>query len=527
MKKPWVLHPFLVAPFPVLFLYAQNLDQLSWSQTWPSLRFVGGASLLLFLLFALILRNVKKAGIIISLFVLLFFSYTRVVNLLSSGPVNLVGVDTHWIVFIVWCLVFAGVTASVVRTNRALDDATRILNITALVLVSIPLVNIGTHEVRSAATGQAHDRIQITELPPVESIPESELPNIYYIILDAYGRADILADIYQYDNTEFLTYLREKGFYVAEQSHSNYTQTDLSLASSLNASYLDKLAAEVGLDSGDRKPAQELIQDSAVVQLLKEHGYKIITLSSGYEATDLRSVDEYRGQKRTLNALELAVFVSTPIPWLMYREIGATPYDPHRQTILSAFDQLASAADLPGPHFLFAHILVPHPPFVFDRYGNEIVPKGDYSLFDGEAFLRTGTREEYLRGYTDQLIFANNKLRIALDELIARSSRPTIIVLQADHGPGSLLHWQDCDNACLKERFSILNAYLLPDAGSTELYPEISPVNTFRVILNHYLGTNLDMLDDRSYFSTWGRPYAFSDVTDAIRCTEPSCGPKE
>jgi len=438
---------------------------------------------------------------------------------------NLIGLDMHRIVFIVWCVVFAGATAFVIRANRSLDDMTKVLNITALVLVSIPVFNIVVHEFRSTEIGQTQARIQLADLPPVGPIPEHELPNIYYIILDAYGRADVLTDIYHYDNSEFLTYLREKGFYVAEQSQSNYAQTDQSLASSLNAGYLDELAAAIGLDSGDRKPMQDLIQDSAVVQFLKEHGYTIVTLSSGYEATELRATDDYKGQRRTLNALELAIFVSTPIPWLMYREIGATPYDPHRQTILSTFDHLADAADLPGPHFLFAHLLVPHPPFVFDRYGHEIVPNGDFSLFDGEAFLQTASREEYLTGYTEQLIFVNSRLRTALDELLARSSRPTVIVLQADHGPGSLLYWDDCDNACLKERFSILNAYLLPDTGSAELYPEISPVNTFRLILNHYLGTNLDMLEDRSYFSLWGRPYVFMEVTDAIRCTEPSCGP--
>jgi hypothetical protein len=517
MKRPWVLHPLLFAAFPVLFLYAQNLDQLSLSQAWPSLRLVCGSSLLLFLLFALILRNAKKAGIIVSLFFLLFFSYSHAANLLSDGSLSLHGLDVHWIVFIVWCLVFLGVTALIVRTGRALDDATRILNVTALALISISLVNIGIHEFRAPATGEVRSRVQLAELPPAQNIPESELPNIYYIILDAYGRADVLADLYQYDNTEFLTYLREQGFYIAGQSRSNYAQTDQSLASSLNVGYLDNLAAEIGPDSADRKPMQALIQDSAVVQFLKEHGYTIVALSSVYEAADLRTIDVYKGQRRTLNALELGVFVSTPLPWLMYREIGASPYDPHRQTILSAFDHLADAADLPGPHFVFAHILLPHPPFVFDRYGNEIVPEGDYSLWDGEPFLRNASREEYVRGYTEQLIFANSRLRIVLDELLARSSRPSIVVLQADHGPGSLLYWHDCDNACLNERFSILNAYLLPGTGSAELYPGISPVNTFRLIFNQYLGADLDLLEDRSYFSLWERPYQYTDVTGAVR----------
>jgi hypothetical protein len=506
MKRPWVIHPFLTASFPVLFLYAQNLGQVSWTQAWPSLRLIGGASLFLFLVFALILRNASKAGILVSLLALLFFSYTHVVNLLARTPLNLLGVDLHRIVFLLSCVVFAAATALTLRANRVTDHLTRVLNLAALVLVSISVFRISVHAFRSAASGQSYADIHLVDLRSARRIPEDELPNIYYIIVDAYGRGDLLADLYRYDNSEFLTYLREKGFYVAEQSRSNYAQTDQSVASSLNAAYLDDLAARIGVDSGDRKPMHESIQDSAVVQFLREHGYAIVACSSVYDATQLRTADEYTGQRRTMNALELAVFVSTPMPWL-------------------SFDQIAEAADLPGPQFLFAHLVVPHPPFVFDRYGNEIVPEKDFSLFDGEAFLQTATREEYVAGYKDQLIFVNGRLRAMLDELLARSSRPTIIVLQADHGPGSLLHWNDCDSACLRERFSILNAYLLPDASSSGLYPEISPVNTFRLIFNRYLGTQLELLEDRSYFSRWGRPYDFLDVTDTIRCAELPCRP--
>lgn len=523
MKKPWVVHPLFVASFPVLFLYSRNQAQLSWSQVWPSLRLVVGSTILLFLLFALILRNVKKAGIIISFLVLLFFSYNHVVNLLLGGPMNLVRMDVHRIMLIVWCIVIAGVSAIIIRTHRSLDDATRVLNLSALALIVIPLTNIGVHEFGSAEIEQTEVRARLTELAPAGSIPESELPNIYYLILDGYGRADVLADLYQVDNTEFLNYLGENGFYVADESQSNYAQTHQSIASSLNAEYLDKLVSGIDLQTADRKPTADLIQGSAVVQFLKESGYTIIALSSGYSPTELRTADDFVGRRRTLSALDLELLISTPIPWLLYYETDATPYDPHRERILSEFDHLANAADLPGPHFVFAHILVPHPPFVFDRYGNEIVPERDYSLNDGEDFLRTATREEYVTGYREQLLFVNSRLRSVLDELLTRSTRPAIIILQGDHGPGSHLYWHDCDTTCLKERFSILNAYLLPGIGSTELYPGISPVNTFRLILNHYLGTNLNMLEDRSYLSLMQRPYLYTEVTDAIRCTGTSC----
>jgi hypothetical protein len=61
-----------------------------------------------------------------------------------------------------------------------------------------------------------------------------DLPDVYYIVLDGYGRADVLSSIFNYDNSEFIEFLKEKGFYVGERSHSNYIETYLSLTSSLN-----------------------------------------------------------------------------------------------------------------------------------------------------------------------------------------------------------------------------------------------------------------------------------------------------
>jgi hypothetical protein len=104
-----------------------------------------------------------------------------------------------------------------------------------------------------------------------------------------------------------------------------------------------------------------------------------------------------------------------------------------------------------------------------------------------------------------------------VDTILSRATRPTIIILQADHGPGLHLDWDNIDNTYHKERFSILNAYLLPNGGAADLYDEITPVNTFRVTLNRYFGTELELLPDRSYFSTWERPYQFYDVTEEVR----------
>ncbi len=84
-------------------------------------------------------------------------------------------------------------------------------------------------------------------------------------------------------------------------------------------------------------------------------------------------------------------------------------------------------------------------------------------------------------------------------------------------GMGRIMQdWKSLEDTDVRERLSILNAYFLPGEGAVELYKEITPVNTFRLILNRYFGTDLKLLEDRSYFSTCEHPYRFLDVTDEL-----------
>ena len=91
--------------------------------------------------------------------------------------------------------------------------------------------------------------------------------------------------------------------------------------------------------------------------------------------------------------------------------------------------------------------------------------------------------------------------------LITGSDTPPLIIFQGDHGP-----WlQPRDR-----HFWILNAYYLP--GHTDkLFPQISPVNTFRYIFNAYFGGKYDMLPNITYFSPVPNLYDFSEVKN--NCT--------
>jgi hypothetical protein len=122
--------------------------------------------------------------------------------------------------------------------------------------------------------------------------------------------------------------------------------------------------------------------------------------------------------------------------------------------------------------------------------------------------------------YLNQLIFIDKKVEALIDEILAGSKVAPIIVLQSDHGPNFAFpgryDLQNPPQEVLREKMRIFSAFYLP-GESDFLYDSISPVNTFRLIFNHYFGANFPPLEDRSYFSTLEFPYQLIDVSDLIQ----------
>ena len=103
-----------------------------------------------------------------------------------------------------------------------------------------------------------------------------------------------------------------------------------------------------------------------------------------------------------------------------------------------------------------------------------------------------------------------------MESILENTNRPSIIILQGDHGPASTLDWDNPTPESLKERFSILNAYYFFDQDYSNLYQTITPVNTFRIILNQYLNGNYQLLEDENYFSRLKSIFRFRKVSRFI-----------
>lgn len=472
------VHPLMFAIYYIFRLYGINMPNVPFSNFIRPLLISVSAAGVLFLLFFVLVRNSIKASFMTSAFLFMFFFYYEGWKLL---PLPQKGA---WVTKfpIIWALLTLGIIIWIER-SKGMDsngNLTAGVNMVAFTLLMFPTIQ-GIQYVIVNQQSYTPQTAQIVD----GKAPESP-PDIYYIILDAYPRADVL-DKHGYDSGEFIQALQDMGFYVAECSQSNYSQTSLSLTSSLNMDYLTTLSDQIRPENDDYYWIYKMLDENAVRTSLTNMGYKTISFASGFLWAEWMDTDIFIAPPEgPMTEFEIVVLLSSyarvlnDLGYINFTDIHAERYRARTQLILSSFDTLVNE---PGPKFVFIHLIVPHAPFAFDEYGNPVDP----NQFHG------------YEGYVTQVKFINKFILPGLKTMIDKSTTPPVIILQGDHGPLER-----------ELQMRILNAYYLPE-GAEALYPGISPVNSFRIIFNTYFGANFPLLEDRSYYSD-GKKYNFSLV---------------
>jgi hypothetical protein len=302
----------------------------------------------------------------------------------------------------------------------------------------------------------------------------------------------------------------------------------------MNMMYLDEFAESEAANSGYEETALNgLLQNSKVRNFLKPYGYEMVAFETGYLTTHVTSADHYLQPDMDLDSKRIVQpfnrFESMLIDTTLYRlfhdtltdravlkeQIIYPEYEAHRTRIVFTINSLADFADRDGNYFIFAHVIAPHPPFVFDGEGNPILATIPFSMEDGNKYH--GDIEDYRALYPQQLTYINKLILKTIDAILDKSTVQPIIIIQADHGSGVSMVWDDAQLDAIQERFSILNAYYFPDQDYSQLYPAISPVNSFRQVFNQFFNADYEILDDRSYFFNHPDFLTRFEVTDLLK----------
>src|SRR5215207_2804623 len=451
------LHPVLFAAYAVLFLYAQNLTEVLLVDIGAPLAraMLGAAAALLAL--TLLYRSPERGAIVASALVIAFFAFGHVASVLNSGASDAAQLAA-WLVLIVVAAVYAARAGTVARVTRG-------LNLVAVVLVVLASITIVPYESQRAG------RSPVSVAGPVTaSSGATRAPDIYYLVFDRYGSADAIERRFGITGSDLDDWLASRGFQVPADSRAAYRATDFSLASVLNMQYLDNLTEEIGPASDDRTPAHEMLAQHEVGRFLKQQGYRYYHIGAWFEATASIPIADENLSFDTTSEFESVLRDTTIMPAIervLDVETPETTFrDRHREGTLFAFRQLHRLATAPGPKFVFAHVLLPHDPYVFRADGSRYTEDEAAALDEAEL-------------YAGQLAFLNGQIKELVETLTAGDdASDPIVILQADEGPLACrnVDCPDDDPRYFRIRFGNLNAMLLP--GVDAVVPEdLSSVN--------------------------------------------------
>ena len=280
---------------------------------------------------------------------------------------------------------------------------------------------------------------------------------------------------------------------------------------------LDELAKAVPETSGSYQPVYRALQDSLVARQFQALGYRYLHLGSWWNPTRTDSAADRNYNADGVSDFTSAVIEESLVPVLaeafLPEELPPTESVKHLKHNSWALDVLDRLPRESGPKFVFAHILLPHPPYVFDRDGRYI-----------ESPQAAGITE--VEGWHRQLDYTNSRIRSFIASLLAKpESEQPIIIIQADEGPWPEnyginkygFNWATASDREVEMKFGILNAWYVP--GGTDglgLRQDQTAINTFPVLFDRYFGLDYPMLPDRVFASSWGKPYRSIEVTERL-----------
>ena len=366
------------------------------------------------------------------------------------------------------------------------------------------------------------EAIEIDHLP--NKILSSNLPDIIYLVPDRYASAETLLKEYKWDNSEFYNALSERGFKINQNSISNYPVTYQSLASNLNATYMDKFSQFTEDYPSDRKPLFALTEENWVQESLRNLGYYYMhfgfywlrTKTNKFADRNYTTEVEKNSNQfviSSISPLGIALFNKTPFVALSKKLFK---WDANIlmscSFIRSKIDELKNVeidrADYPT--FIFAHLSMPHEPIFFNENGDCLEPLlNTSSQFNRDRFSDDVFWSEFKSEYLSFLKFTNNTLLDIFDAHSKPKVRDLIFVIQSDEGPHPHL-WRkvggipdntqnvmDLDDWKIKS--GIINAIFTSSSNKIKSDDLKTPINNWIYIFNNILDTNIETMPHKVY----------------------------
>jgi hypothetical protein len=474
------LYPFFFALYPILELRNHNIAYVGATDLVRPIILSVLLTGLIWIVLRLLVRDWQKSGMITTLVMIAFFTYGQVFIEIESAFGTVI---RHRYLALIYAGILLLLAILILWKVRKPNTIINFLTITGGVLTLFSIVRMLQHDLSVYQAAQQSNEVQSSLLQKVSNTKEAQKPDIYLILLDAHTSIRTMKKDFYYDASAFQQQLEDLGFYVAECAQSNYPITSLSVTSVFYANY-------------HQKPTLYPVFSSLVIKTLRSEGYRVITFenrSNGHfdigedvrlsrNQLSLKGVDltgglsEFEVMLWQTSFARIVYDMPQLIPAFNLQSLQKWEYYEHYQQTYFMLNELKRLPETGGPKFVFAHFMVPHPPFIF-------APDGEFAWADGQA-----------QGYASNAKFIDSQIVPVVAEIIKKSKIPPVIIIMGDHGATGVPSLE-----APQQRMSILNAYYVNDQAKKGLYETITPVNTFRIIFNNYFGTTYPLLEDKSY----------------------------
>lgn len=438
---------------------------------------LGFAVLLTLILFGVLKYFIKddlKVSLALSVFLIIFWNYDLFFKVLN----NLFKLK-HWHTVPLLLFFYGHIFYFINLFSKkiSLKNINKVITLAITFLIIINLIAIIPAEIKK-------NKIAFSEVKNnLLAKYNNDYPDIYLIILDEYARFDTIKEEWGYDNSDFANFLKNNGFFIAEKSEGKHDSTIKAMPDLLNIQYLNnKSDAELA----------SYYYNSYLLNYFNNKGYYLVFLDGfdrsnvikpNYINTYISYTDIYKEKSilffDSFSMLILSRTILYPFNfWLNFDRNDALYYDGNKYF----FNYLKNYAPKEKPKFVFAHIMCPHLPYVFNREGN--LTKNKIHWWQYEDY----SNEQLKKMYLEQYIYVTTEIKNIL-ESIKRNAKNDIIIIQSDHGPRVA-------SAGVSAAQKVLNAIYFPDQDYKDLNCTISPINTLRIMLNQYFGENFNMLED-------------------------------
>lgn len=471
------IHTFLLIPFLSLFLYANNTEFIAFFMLKRTLIWGAIFTIIIFIINYYILKKNKiKSGVFISILLILFFNYGVIYDYLETlyykGLWPLKNIHRYLAFF--YLILNTLLIYFFYKTKRKFISVNYALNLIIVGLFiwngALLLYQLKNKNTISIINNKNLD-IQSNNFISNHKILNDK-PDIYFIVLDGYANHKVLKKYYNYDNSNFIDFLKKNNFQIIDSCRSNYYGTLLSLSSTLNIKYFNNKELE---------NSQEIInqlRDNFIFRELKKNGYTIVQLKSGYSVTSFFNLTDSTINIEAPNEFERAI-----LRYSMFRlddVLGQIPF----LRLKSQFEIFTNwKVNSLKPTFNFIHIVCPHPPYIFNAKGERFY-KSNY----------TDNSWEPKESYIEQLVFVNNQVKKFLNNINSqykKLNKEPIIILLSDHGPYLKSKNED-------EVFEIRSKiFYAIKTSNSNLFPNFNTsVNTFPFVFNNFFDYNISYLPD-------------------------------